>query len=65
MVDYLHTLLQYGIEKQDSGPLGDRNISEIYYLTFFALLGHITAVVLTFIIGKVDFLRFIFQVVNR
>ena len=49
MVDYFNAELQYQIEKQDAGPIGN---SQIYYLTLFALFGHITAVVVTFIIGK-------------
>ena len=48
MVDF-NADLQYQIEKQDAGPIGN---SQIYYLTLFALFGHITAVVVTFIIGK-------------
>ena len=55
MVDYFNTELQYQIEKQDAGTLDN---SQIYYLTVFALLGHITAVVLAFIIGnKTNFYR--------
>ena len=52
MVDF-NADLQYQIEKQDAGPIGN---SQIYYLTLFALFGHITAVVLTFIIGKFNLL---------
>ena len=56
MVDYFNAELQYQIEKQDARPFSDINITQIYNLTLFALFGHITAVILTFIVGKLNFI---------
>ena len=51
MVEHFdNAVTYYTVEKQDS--LGDADTAQIIYLTLCTLLGHITGVVIHFMIGK-------------